>query len=338
VTDQSTAIAEPAKCDNIASEQVRTEGAAEAFVARTAPLRDVVRVGGKADQMAVEPACGGGNDLGQRQLAAFETTSPECANERIDQLAVVARQREAAAPMSAELNCALAAVQAVEPENEIEAMLATEAFDCAETDLERALRRALAPLAIEAGHGMTDQPWVCGFVGAAPLTTEFIDALASARPFPNRLDGIWEEHRSWQALQTDRAARAPGYHLPPHVAARVSALELMMDIVADPSPSGIKARLAWLQHLAGIEHYRTNQEDVALSARIAADFDALMRSVQSGQRRAKPTQPRTQADRRRDVLSLLDSEPTLSDREIARRCDVSPQTVNNWRRRSTVRA
>lgn len=37
------------------------------------------------------------------------------------------------------------------------------------------------------------------------------------------------------------------------------------------------------------------------------------------------------SDRRKAVLSILNSEPELSDREIARRAGVSPQTVGNWR-------
>lgn len=46
-----------------------------------------------------------------------------------------------------------------------------------------------------------------------------------------------------------------------------------------------------------------------------------------------PSNRRTNADKRRDVLSMLDAEPGLSDREIARRCGVSPQTASTWRKR-----
>lgn len=214
----------------------------------------------------------------------------------------------------------------------IEALPVTEFL---ETEFERSLRQSLAPLAIEVGYGMTDHPWVSDFVGAAGPTADFLKAVASARALPKRLAGIWAEHQEWQALQAERAALAPGYYLPPHVAARVSALEHLMDTLPDPSPAGMKARFAWLHHLAKLDHYRTNVEDTDLAARIAADFDALMGSVQSGRRVAKPSpQPRTQADRRREVLAMLQSEPALSDREIGRRCDVSPQTVNNWRRKT----
>lgn len=201
-----------------------------------------------------------------------------------------------------------------------------------ETEFERSLRHSLAPLAIEVGHGMTDHPWVCDFVGAAGPTADFLKAVGSARPLPKHLAGVWAEHQDWQALQAERAALAPGFHLSPHVAARVSVLEHLMDTLPDPTSAGMRARFAWLHHLAKLDHYRTNEEDAALASQIASDFDQFMRSVQSGQQMELPP-PRTQADRRQEVVSILQTEPGLSDREIARRCKVSPQTVNNWRRK-----
>lgn len=44
-------------------------------------------------------------------------------------------------------------------------------------------------------------------------------------------------------------------------------------------------------------------------------------------------QSRSNADIRAAVLSMLDTKPELSDREISRRIGVSPQTVSNWRKR-----
>lgn len=55
-------------------------------------------------------------------------------------------------------------------------------------------------------------------------------------------------------------------------------------------------------------------------------------------RRAQQSDPSAQyenvtaSDRRNAVLSILDRKPELSDREIARRIGVSPQTVGNWRK------
>lgn len=205
-----------------------------------------------------------------------------------------------------------------------------------ETDIERSLRRSLAPLAIEIGHGMTDQPWIGSFVGLRDVggpSVDLLRALGDARPLPKRLVDVWSEMQDWMSLQADRARIAPGYVLPPHVAVRISALEHLLDTLPDPTSAGMKARFAWLQHIATFDHYRTNEEDAALASRIASDFDQFMRSVQSGQRKELSPAPRTQADRRREVVSILQTQPDLSDREIARRCKVSPQTVNNWRRK-----
>lgn len=205
-----------------------------------------------------------------------------------------------------------------------------------ETDIERSLRLALTSLAVEIGHGMTDQPWISGFAGlrdAGGPSAELLKALGHAHPMPTMLADVWSEMQGWMSLQGDRARIAPGYVLPPHVAARISALEHLLDTLPDPTAAGMRARFAWLSHIATLDHYRTNDEDAALARRIASDFDQFMGSVQSGQRKGLSPAPRSQADRRQEVVSILQSQPDLSDREIARRCKVSPQTVNNWRRK-----
>ena len=62
-----------------------------------------------------------------------------------------------------------------------------------------------------------------------------------------------------------------------------------------------------------------------------ADIAALAQSAQPAQ-----SGRRTNADKRADVLSMLDAHPDLSDREIARRVGVSPQTVNTWRKKAAA--
>jgi hypothetical protein len=78
------------------------------------------------------------------------------------------------------------------------------------SDLQGKLQAALAPLAVEAGYGMTDQPWTCGAVepisldrrtqaepssgntvhlehlAGAPSSRPFWTAADTARPFPQR--------------------------------------------------------------------------------------------------------------------------------------------------------
>ncbi len=191
------------------------------------------------------------------------------------------------------------------------------------------LQAALAPFAVEAGHKMTDQPWVCGFAGwhfGQPVTPALLAALESAHPMPDNLAGAWAEYRQWQTLSQESPE--------PHISARMAGLEHLMDTMPDASASGIAARLGWLSHLATLDHFRTNAEDAALAARLAADFRKFTAAVQS-ERPAESVAAgrRTQADRRSEVLSILSTSPDLADREIGRRVGVSPQTVSNLRKK-----
>ncbi len=201
-------------------------------------------------------------------------------------------------------------------------------------DLAAKLRISLAPCAEEAGVDMTDQPWISGFAGwrfGQPVTPALLAALgASDHPMPGDLAATWAEYRNWQGLNQGSPE--------PHVSARMAGLEHFMDTRPDASAAGIAARLAWLAHLATLDHYRTNAEDAALAARLAADFQAFTTAVQS-ERPAEPLalDKRTQADRRAAVLSTLSTSPELPDREIARRVGVSPQTVSNLRKKLGTR-
>lgn len=198
-------------------------------------------------------------------------------------------------------------------------------------DLEGKLQAALAPVEVEAGYGMTDQPWTCGYAGwnfGQPVTPALIAALNSAHPMPGNLADAWAEYRRWQDVSQDSPE--------PHISARMAGLEHLLDTLPDASASGIAARLAWLSHLATLDHYRTNAEDSALAARLAADFHQFAAPVQSAQSENPAlisSGRRTQADRRAEVLSILRASPELADREIGRRVGVSPQTVSNLRKK-----
>lgn len=94
-----------------------------------------------------------------------------------------------------------------------------------------------------------------------------------------------------------------------------------------------QSRMDWVDHITEQDSYRDLAEDKRLFAAVRADF-AMMKAQQEA---ATPTPPpirRTNADKRRDVLSMMGAHPELSDREISRRCGVSPQTVSNWRAKS----
>ncbi|AZO79615.1 MULTISPECIES: AsnC family protein [unclassified Bosea (in: a-proteobacteria)] len=202
----------------------------------------------------------------------------------------------------------------------------------ANSDLERKLRISLTPRVQEAGVDMTDRPWICGFAGwrfGQPVTPALIAALDAAdHPMPGDLASVWAEYHHWQDVSQDSPE--------PHISARIAGLEHLMDTMPDASAGGISARLTWLSHLAAQDHYRTSTEDTALAARLAADFQKFVDSVQSGRAEdatVTASDRRTQADRRAEVLSILSTAAQLSDREIGRRAGVSPQTVSNWRKK-----
>lgn len=139
--------------------------------------------------------------------------------------------------------------------------------------------------------------------------------------------------------------------------ARMSWMEWRNDTENAPDPEEERVRLATLR--ADIERMgrriREQDADAATdpikSGQCTAplgegqcgrsdEIDAVS-GVQSGQDEgggvSPPPQYRTTAERRAAVLELLRSpaDTTLSDREIARRVGVSPQTVGNLRRKGT---
>lgn len=203
-----------------------------------------------------------------------------------------------------------------------------------ETERERLLRVALDPLATRrAGAAWASE--FAGWSGGRKIPPEVWAALEAAYPLPRALAAVWAEYLDWQRLQDDRCVIAGDYTPFLHVEARERALEYLLDTMPDASLEGIGARIAWVQYLAKREWSRDASEDRALAHRLRADFDEM--AAQNGQASRSPKSGtgthRTNADKRRDVLAMLAAEPDLSDREIGRRCGVSPQTVNNWRRR-----
>lgn len=204
---------------------------------------------------------------------------------------------------------------------ELRAEFGSEEAVFAETEPERRLRLALEPLEAD-WHGMESYgDWISG-----NPTPAMWEAIARACPLPACLSAVWAELGAWEALVDARIALVPDYDAPPGIRARQAALERLMDTTPAPSVEGLRARLAWLAHLNDREMTRDVKDDAALIARLRADFEAVAGSVQSGRRSA--------ADKAAAVRALLRTEPSLSDREIARRVGVSPQTVGNWRRRA----
>ena len=219
-----------------------------------------------------------------------------------------------------------------------------------EPDDEFSLRLNLYRLADINGHliVIAYDDWVAG-----PPPPRVMEALHVAIPFPDDLAGIWAEHCKWQRLAHERESANRHYQMPIHILARIAALEHLLDTRPAVTINDRRARMAWLGMVCGSEVTRDVREDMALAASLSDDFEAmaeelerLRAAVQNGQPQgittnvipsAVPAPPapgrRTNAEKQRDVLSMLDDHPEMPDREIARQCGVSPQTVNNWRRR-----
>lgn len=219
-----------------------------------------------------------------------------------------------------------------------------------EPDDEFSLRLNLYRLADINGHMsvISYDDWTIG-----TPTPRVMEALNIAIPFPDDLAAVWSEYRKWGLTDHARSTANPDYQMPMHILARLSALEHLLDTRPASTIEDRRARMSWLGMVCGSEVTRDVNEDMALAASISDDFEAMAEEleqlravVQNGQAKGMATNTipsaalappapsrRTNADKQRDVMTMLVCHPELSEREVARRCGVSPQTVGNIRRR-----
>lgn len=225
------------------------------------------------------------------------------------------------------------------------------------TPIERALYSAAGPFAKRTRgttyFGKKPFQWTQELGGAGAFhggkrSPESLAAIKSAWPFPESISGLLEEMRMWSKLHSDRQLFVDGEfqdHM--EVEARKDLLEEALWSRPVENWDDMEARFAWdqfewdRQWIDATDHERS---DGAKMERLRKDF-AILRGLyeHAAQGRSEgvtmvvtpspltSSPRRTNADKQRDVLSILDSEPGLSNREIARRCGVSPQTVGNWR-------
>lgn len=167
-------------------------------------------------------------------------------------------------------------------------------------------------------------------------------AVSGAYPVPSELQDVLTEYDAWRALEVERGLFCGGeWNHHREVEARIAVLKDELDNRAAASWDDMAARMAWWEENLSWDFTPSLEEERLRKGRIAADLMSLGKHsshVQHGQTEtgtASETrnQSRSNADIRRAVLSMLYESPELSDREIARRIGVSPQTVNNWRRR-----
>ncbi|SFJ61600.1 winged helix-turn-helix domain-containing protein [Aerobium aerolatum] len=160
-------------------------------------------------------------------------------------------------------------------------------------------------------------------------------AVWSAIPMPSNLGDALDEIKVWNQIRWDRDLFSGygGYQPDAEVEVRTRLIEDFLNTEPVRSWQDMESRFAWISYEWQSQWLDPTEREDPTMDRLEADFVTL-RNVYD--RPAAPVQSgrRTNADKRADVLSMLDANPDLSDREIARRVGVSPQTVNNWRHRS----
>jgi len=228
---------------------------------------------------------------------------------------------------------------------EVLAMYGSEAALFARTEQEALLEAAIAPLAT--WNHWTDNDGVehrfaATLDGRRPkfvfwhlddFTPVTRDAVMNAYSWPSNLDDALREVKAWDRLRWDRGLFNGGeWQHYAEVECRISLLEYALT-AGQPAASwqDVVARLHWKRYEFERQWIDPTERDDPFLDRIEADIASLKdlpRSVHSGRR--------TNADKRADVLSILDASPDLSDREIARRAGVSPQTVNTWRKKAVA--
>ncbi|MCZ7488521.1 winged helix-turn-helix domain-containing protein [Rhizobium rhizogenes] len=176
------------------------------------------------------------------------------------------------------------------------------------------------------------------------LTERVYAAVLNAYPVPAALGGVLAEYLDWQALQRERDLFSGGeWNHHREVEARIAVLKDELDNRPAASWDDMDARIGWWEEVLFWDFTPSLEEERLRKERIAADLQFLRgyntpAGVQVGQPEKATAsefrnQSRSNADIRAAVLSMLDTNPELSDREISRRVGVSPQTVGNWRKR-----
>lgn len=163
------------------------------------------------------------------------------------------------------------------------------------------------------------------------ITPAIREAVTTAYPWPSKLDDALQEVKAWDRLRLDRGLVDGGeWTHYAEVECRFALLEHALE-TGQPAASwdDIQARFDWKRYEFERQWIDPTDREDPFMDRLEADFALLRRQE------VEPSQsaPRTTAEKRAAVLSTLDAHPELSDREIARRLGVSPQTVNTWRRK-----
>lgn len=154
MTEPSTAVTQTERRELTLAEKAVCDAALEAYRARRTPF--AVRITkasdpGKLSFAADFEAAENDGSHALRRLDAFGTVSLDFSSQMIGRLAAIANERGEEFPTETALNAALAAVDAVRPENETEAMLAAQMYATHEVAMEMLTRtkQATNPQALQ---------------------------------------------------------------------------------------------------------------------------------------------------------------------------------------------
>lgn len=219
------------------------------------------------------------------------------------------------------------------------------------TPNERLILKAAEPFIAELGEPYED---ACGtwrrpissfagvhshFFNLDDVDPEAIMAIKAAIPFPETICGAFEELKVWDKLNDDRA-HFYGHHeyyyeLP--VELRIELLREVMRTQPVTSWGDLEARFHYKSYAWQRQWIDPKDFDDPEWSRLFDDVRILRALAEKPFREPVQNGRRTNAEKRSAVLSMLDTNPELSDREICRRVGVSPKTVGNWRRRRNDR-
>ena len=161
------------------------------------------------------------------------------------------------------------------------------------------------------------------------IDPDILNAVSNAYPIPSTLGAVLSEYREWDKLYAIRSLFGAGDHW--HWSeARITVLRDILNNRPVCNWEDMDARIEWGKIEAGRGFMASEKEQLNHFSRLEADMK-ILREQQS--HTPVQTGHATTSARRNAVLSILDSQPELSDREIARRAGVSPQTAGNLRRR-----
>lgn len=216
-----------------------------------------------------------------------------------------------------------------------------------ETAAEQRLKAFFEPYQVYKEFSDGGSTYVAGLTGWGreyPKETQaqFRKLLGQAIAFPTDLAGLVSEWEAWEALRKRRYAYDPEYEDLHAVQARIDILEELISSTPVQNWHDMDVRLKWMRAELNRDRWRSREDDIAEIERLAADLaflrccnsNADAQPIQNGQQSDSVQNGRmTNAHKAEAVKSLLSSTPELSDRAIARKAGVSPQTVNNWRRK-----